>query len=115
MENFFDKGAAVKLQAIIADENTTPEKRKWAEGLLHDFHQLMEDQGKMMSYMTVIAECDLDDRKPLMQARDDLFYHIAFQYYYLLKTVDPENESNYRNEFETAVKEYDRDYGLKSR
>jgi hypothetical protein len=115
MGNFSDRGMAIMLKAIIVADDTSPEKRKWAEALLQEFYDLMEDQEKMMMYMEVIAECEPDQREPLMKERDDLYYQIAFQYYYLLRAVDPANELIYRDEFEWAVKDYDRDYGLKSR
>jgi hypothetical protein len=115
MENTSDKSVATFLESVIADENATPEKRKWAEDHLHEFHQLMEDQGKLFSFTKVIQECDPESREPLLQKRDDLFHQIAYQYYYLLKTVDPENETIYKDDYESVVKDYDRNYGLKSR
>lgn len=112
MENNSNIDMLALLESIIADENSSPEKRKWAEVLLQSFQVLMAEQEHLIEYMKLINECDPIHREPLMIERNNLFYQIAYQYFTLLSIVNPENESIYRNEYESAVKEYKREYGL---
>ena len=84
MEFLSQNNLGTMLQAIIDDENTDLEKRKFSVELLQKFNDLVEDQKNMIASFKLVDPDDPELTKLVMKKRDELYYKIAYQYYYIL-------------------------------
>ncbi|GAP71161.1 hypothetical protein BA6E_125602 [Bacteroidales bacterium 6E] len=110
MEFLSQNNLGTMLQAIIEDKNTDPEKRKFSMELLQIFNDLVEDQKNMIASFKLVDPDDPELTKLVMKKRDELYYKIAYQYYYILCSIDPTKQEEYKKEFEMTVKKYEMEY-----
>lgn len=110
MEFLSQNNLGTMLQAIIEDKNTDPEKRKFSMELLQIFNDLVEDQKNMIASFKLVDPDDPELTKLVMKKRDELYYKIAYQYYYILCSIDPTKQEEYKREFEMTVKKYEMEY-----
>jgi hypothetical protein len=110
MEFLSQNNLGTMLQAIIEDKNTDPEKRKFSVELLQIFNDLVEDQKNMIASFKLVDPDDPELTKLVMKKRDELYYKIAYQYYYILCSIDPTKQEEYKREFEMTVKKYEMEY-----
>lgn len=110
MEFLSQNNLGTMLQAIIEDKNTDPEKRKFSVELLQIFNDLVEDQKNMIASFKLVDPDDPELTKLVMKKRDELYYKIAYQYYYILCSIDPTKQEEYKKEFEMTVKKYEMEY-----
>lgn len=112
MEFLSQNNLGTMLQAIIEDKNTDPEKRKFSVELLQIFNDLVEDQKNMIASFKLVDPDDPELTKLVMKKRDELYYKIAYQYYYILCSIDPTKQEEYKKEFEMTVKKYEMEYSV---
>lgn len=112
MEFLSQNNLGTMLQAIIEDKNTDPEKRKFSVELLQIFNDLVEDQKNMIASFKLVDPDDPELTKLVMKKRDELYYKIAYQYYYILCSIDPTKQEEYKKEFEMTVRKYEMEYSV---
>ena len=112
MEFLSQNNLGTMLQAIIDDENTDLEKRKFSVELLQKFNDLVEDQKNMIASFKLVDPDDPELTKLVMKKRDELYYKIAYQYYYILCYIDPTRQEEYKKEFEMTVRKYEMEYSV---
>ncbi len=112
MEFLSENNLGTMLQAIIDDKNTDPEKRKFSVELLQKFNELVEDQKNMIASFKLVDPDDPELTKLVMKKRDELYYKIAYQYYYILCSIDPTKQEEYKKEFEMTVRKYEMEYSV---
>ena len=112
MEFLSENNLGTMLQAIIDDKNTDPEKRKFSVELLQKFNDLVEDQKNMIASFKLVDPDDPELTKLVMKKRDELYYKIAYQYYYILCSIDPTKQEEYKKEFEMTVRKYEMEYSV---
>lgn len=98
-----------ELEKYLAHNTVEPGKRKWLESLLKIHREIAVGREKLDEYQLIFDAIDRDPerKKQLKMKMDQIFYKVMNQYFIVMMSNDPTNESFYKNMLQDAVKEYE--------